>query len=84
MRERSEITLEIRRQIMRKSIVFRSHSKRGWLRPGALSAAERSYPTSEVSSSREENPAPRSGAAAERSYPASEVNGGSREELLCV
>ena len=55
---------------------------------GALSAAERSYPTSEVRGrSREDpmpegrrprgvTPRPRSGGAAERRYPASEVRGG--------
>ena len=58
--------------------------------------AERSYPVSEVSGSREELPRlrghgrrpggdtlrPRSGAAAKRSYPASEVSGG-QEETPC-
>ena len=58
----------------------------------ALSAAERSYPMSEVRGrSREDpmpegqrprgvTPCPRSGGAAERSYPTSEVRGGGREE----
>ena len=60
---------------------------------GALSAAERSYPTSEVRGrSREDpmpegrrprgvTPRPRSGAAAGRSYPASEVRGSDPEDL---
>ena len=60
---------------------------------GALSAAERSYPTSEVrgsslecqASTAQEQPRgatlrPRSGAAAESSYPASEVRGVDWEE----
>ena len=63
---------------------------------GALSAAERSYPTSEVRGSSldcqavmaQERPRgatlhPRSGLVAERSYPASKVSG-SREETPCV
>ena len=60
---------------------------------GALSAAVRSYPASEVRGrSREDpmpegrrprgiTPRPRSGAAARRSYPISEVRGSGREEL---
>ena len=64
-----------------------------WLRAGSLSAAERSYPTSEVRGSglecqaatAQERPrgatlCPRSGAAAERSYPVSEVRGGDPKE----
>ena len=62
-------------------------------RAGALSAAERSYPTSKVRGSSLEcqavmvqermrgvTPHPRSGADAERSYPASEARGGGWEE----
>ena len=60
---------------------------------GALSAAERSYPTSEVRSRSRECQAatvqerlrgatlhPRSGAAAGRSYPMSEVRGSGRDD----
>ena len=58
---------------------------------GALNAAERSYPTSEVGGRSWEDPMPegwlprvtprqRLGAAAERSYPASEVRGGREEQ----
>ena len=58
---------------------------------GALSAAKRSYPTSEVRGRSWEDPmpkgwwprgatpCPRSGAAAERSYPTSEVRGSGQE-----
>ena len=61
-----------------------------------LSAAERSYPTSEVRGRSREDSMPegqqprgatprlRSGAAAERSYPTSEVRGSGREELSCI
>ena len=59
----------------------------------ALSAAKRSYPTSEVRGRSQEDPMPkgwrprgvtprpRSGAAAGRSYPTSEVRGGGQEDL---
>ena len=59
---------------------------------GALSAAERSHPTSEVRGRRREDPKPkgwrprgvtprpRSGAAAGRSYPTPEARGSSRED----
>ena len=70
------------------------HTKRRRLRAGALSVAERSYPTSEVSGGREELPRvqgqwrpggdiprPRSGAAAQRSYLVSDLCGGGWEEL---
>ena len=59
---------------------------------GMLSAAERSYPTSEVRGRSQEDPMPegrqprgvtlrpRSGAAAGRSYPTPEARGGGRED----
>ena len=59
---------------------------------GALSAAKRSYPTSEVRGRSWEDPmpegwrprgatpCPRSGAAARRSYPTPEARGGGRDE----
>lgn len=69
VKERSEITLEIRRQI-RKSIVFRSPLSGRWL-GGTLSTAG-SYPTSEVRGTKAGAPCPR---AAAKSLLPSEAKG---------
>ena len=88
--------MQVKKHQLEPDMVQRTGSKLGKeyiAATSALSAAWRSYPTSEVRGSsqecqaamaqeqpREVTPRPRSRATAERSYPASEARDGTREE----